>query len=50
MNLNRGAGALGESVPSSQMLRYLDNIEVASKRRLRFGVMTDGRLWRLYDR
>jgi hypothetical protein len=47
--LDRGTGALGSGVPSSQMLRYLNNVEVASERRIRFGVLTNGRLWRLYD-
>lgn len=47
--LDRGTGALGEGVPSSQMLRYLNNVDVQSKGAIRFGVLTNGKQWRLYD-
>ncbi len=45
--LDRGTGTMG--IPSSQMLRYLTLAEVQSDRRLRFGILTNGRAWRLYD-
>ena len=47
--LDKGSGALGEGVPSSQILRYLSAVEVLSDRRIRFGILTNGTLWRLYD-
>lgn len=37
-----------EGTPSSQMLRYLRRIEERTKGRLRWGILTNGRLWRLY--
>lgn len=37
-----------EGTPSSQMLRYLRRIEERTKGKLRWGVLTNGRLWRLY--
>lgn len=41
--------ASGGSAPSTQMLRYLSLAEVQSDQRIRFGLLTNGRLWRLYD-
>jgi hypothetical protein len=44
-----GAGAQSaEGVPAAQMLRYLSRAETMSERRIQWGVLTDGRLWRLY--
>lgn len=37
-----------EGTPSSQMLRYLRRIEERTRGKLRWGVLTNGRLWRLY--
>jgi hypothetical protein len=37
-----------EGTPSSQMLRYLRRIEGSTKGKLRWGILTNGRLWRLY--
>ena len=37
-----------DGVPSTQMLRYLSRVEVASERRIQWGVLTNGRHWRLY--
>jgi hypothetical protein len=37
-----------EGVPSTQMLRYLRRIDDVTEGRLRWGVLTNGRLWRLY--
>jgi hypothetical protein len=35
-------------VPSSQILRYLSRAETLSDRRVQWGILTNGRLWRLY--
>ncbi|MEX2647875.1 MAG: restriction endonuclease [Alphaproteobacteria bacterium] len=37
-----------DGVPSTQMLRYLTRAETASDRRIQWGILTNGRLWRLY--
>ena len=37
-----------EGVPSTQMLRYLRRVDDVTEGRLRWGVLTNGRLWRLY--
>ena len=34
--------------PSSQMLRYLSRADVVSERRVKWGVLTNGSVWRLY--
>ena len=34
--------------PSSQMLRYLKRLEDLTKSKLRWGILTNGRIWRLY--
>ncbi len=34
--------------PSSQMLRYLSRVDVASDRAVKWGVLTNGTVWRLY--
>lgn len=34
--------------PSTQMLRYLSRAEVISERRIQWGILTNGRYWRLY--
>jgi hypothetical protein len=36
--------------PSTQILRYLGTVDVQSNGAIRFGILTNGRLWRLYDR
>ncbi|MDS4042892.1 MAG: restriction endonuclease [Candidatus Competibacter sp.] len=36
------------NAPSNQMLRYLSRAEVASERAIRWGLLTNGRHWRLY--
>ena len=36
--------------PHGQMLRYLTTADVVSEGRIRFGILTNGRVWRLYDR
>lgn len=35
--------------PSTQILRYLGTVDVQSESAIRFGILTNGRLWRLYD-
>ena len=35
--------------PHGQMLRYLATAELASEHRLRWGILTNGGVWRLYD-
>ena len=35
--------------PSTQMLRYLGNADGPSNGNIRFGILTNGRYWRLYD-
>ncbi|OKO84878.1 hypothetical protein AC630_08010, partial [Bradyrhizobium sp. AS23.2] len=37
-----------DGVPSTQMLQYLSRVDVQTSGRLRFGILTDGRRWRLY--
>ena len=46
---DRTDGLRGGS-PHSQMLRYLTTADVASEGRIRFGILTNGSVWRLYDR
>lgn len=35
--------------PSTQVLRYLGTADVQSNSNIRFGILTNGRYWRLYD-
>ncbi len=37
-----------DGVPSTQMLRYLSRVEVASDRTIQWGILTNGHHWRLY--
>lgn len=37
-----------EGTPSSQILRYLRRVEERTRGKLRWGILTNGRLWRLY--
>lgn len=48
--LDRGenGAAPDPGTPAAQMLRYLSRAEVASDRRIRWGMLTNGRHWRLY--
>ena len=48
--LDRGDGqdAFDPDAPSSQMLRYLSRVDVASDRAIKWGVLTNGAVWRLY--
>ena len=48
--LDRGDGkdAFDPDAPSSQMLRYLSRVDVASDRAIKWGMLTNGSVWRLY--
>jgi hypothetical protein len=52
--LDRGPGRREEidasdpDTPSNQILRYLSRAEVASDKRIQWGILTNGRHWRLY--
>lgn len=43
--LDRGGS---DGVPSTQMLRYLGRADVVSEGRIKWGILTNGRHWRLY--
>ena len=45
---DREAGFHARS-PHSQILRYLATAEIESESRVRWGILTNGRAWRLYD-
>ena len=38
----------GEATPATQLLGYLDRAAVATDGKLRWGILTNGKLWRLY--
>jgi hypothetical protein len=48
--LDRGEATdrLDPGTPSNQILRYLSSAEVASERKVRWGILTNGQHWRLY--
>lgn len=48
--LDRGdaTNRLDPGTPSNQILRYLSSVEVASDRKVRWGLLTNGAVWRLY--
>jgi Eco57I restriction-modification methylase len=48
--LDRGdaTNKLDAGTPSNQILRYLSSVEVASERAVRWGILTNGAVWRLY--
>jgi hypothetical protein len=51
--LDRGGGhgddyRFDPDAPSSQMLRYLSRVDVASDRAIKWGMLTNGAVWRLY--
>ncbi|MDP2761281.1 MAG: Eco57I restriction-modification methylase domain-containing protein [Sideroxyarcus sp.] len=48
--LDRGdaTNKLDAGTPSNQILRYLSSVEVASDRAVRWGILTNGAVWRLY--
>ena len=44
----RSPGDGPEAAPATQMLRYLGRADVMTEGRLRWGILTDGAVWRLY--
>lgn len=48
--LDRGDATdrLDPGTPSNQILRYLSRVEIASERSVRWGILTNGAVWRLY--
>ena len=48
--LDRGdaTNRLDPGTPSNQILRYLSSAEIASERKVRWGILTNGAVWRLY--
>ena len=47
--LDRRSGRRGEeTAPSTQMLRYLRRVDDVTEGKLRWGILTNGRHWRLY--
>ncbi len=47
--LDRGSAQTGDAIaPSTQMLRYLRRVDDLTTGGLRWGILTNGRLWRLY--
>lgn len=48
--LDRGDATdrLDTGTPSNQILRYLSRVEIASERAVRWGILTNGAIWRLY--
>ncbi len=48
--LDRGdaTNRLDPGTPSNQILRYLSSVEIASERAVRWGILTNGAVWRLY--
>ncbi len=49
--LNRPLDVRGKTgSPHGQILRYLATADIASDGRIRWGILTNGRIWRLYDR
>ena len=48
--LDRGDGQdrFDPDAPSSQMLRYLSRVDVVSDRKVKWGMLTNGAVWRLY--
>ncbi len=49
VSLDKGGNEIGEGAPSTQILRYLGAVDVRSGGAIRFGILTNGRFWRLYD-
>jgi hypothetical protein len=48
LDRGREPDLLDDDVPSTQMLRYMSRAEIASEKRVQWGVLTNGRHWRLY--
>src|SRR5690606_25951713 len=48
LDRSEGSDPMDAGTPSSQMLRYLSRVEVASDTAVQWGILTNGRIWRLY--
>lgn len=48
VKLDRKGNQPMDRVPSNQILRYLTSADVQSNGRIRWGILTNGRLWRIY--
>ena len=48
IRLDRKGNQPMDRVPSNQIIRYLTSADVQSNGRIRWGILTNGRLWRLY--
>lgn len=48
IRLDRKGNQPMDRVPSNQIIRYLTSVDVQSNGRIRWGILTNGRLWRLY--
>ena len=44
-----GDGSRSSGTPHGQILRYLNTADSVSEGRIRWGILTNGRAWRLYD-
>ena len=44
-----GDGSRSSGTPHGQILRYLNTADRVSEGRIRWGILTNGRVWRLYD-
>jgi hypothetical protein len=44
----RNHGSMSGETPSAQILRYMSRAETVSDRRVQWGILTSGRVWRLY--
>lgn len=48
LELDRKSSEAFSRIPSNQIIRYLTNVDVASEGGITWGMLTNGRLWRLY--
>ncbi|MCH8616350.1 BREX-1 system adenine-specific DNA-methyltransferase PglX [Sphingomonas sp. SM33] len=49
IQLDKASKEISAGAPSTQILRYLSAVEAHSSGSIRFGMLTNGRVWRLYD-
>ena len=49
VDLDKANNQTGEGAPATQLLRYLGNIGPRSNDSIRYGLLTNGSVWRLYD-
>ena len=48
VQLDRKTTKFNSNVPSSQIIRYLRNVQHHSNGNIQFGILTNGQLWRIY--